>query len=520
MQPHRPELFAAALLTVLAVAGSAAATNGTQPIGVGARDQARGGTGIGLADDASTLHRNPAGLAFIDGQRFDGSMGVVVPSVSVDGPVDAADSEVPFLPTSAFGIAFDFDEDWQLGEALTFGEGTPSELPSRFDPEYGTEKHGGSGWKFGIGVFPVAGNKIDLEYATPFWDADAQAGLAREPQDWEADFIEAALTIGAAYRINRFISIGVAPSFIYSRLELDTPLAQPTSNLQGHPFVGSDLTYADLAPFLGTREIEGFSDLDDASTFGFRARVGITINPFDWMTIGLTYATQAFMQDHLGEARLTFDRQIQKVESSPVGQSIRALVEANTGIPAAQQSYAGEGNVRLSPLAQPQEVGFGVGLFFYPVSIALDVKWLNWSETFDAIEGRISEFSSRELAELTEDGATTTHIRVPLDWDDQIVFALGLAVAVTDWMVVRAGYNYGKNPVPDDTILPTAPAILEHHITGGFSFYVRRVELSVAFEYDVPNEVRIDNHRAMQSLNGTTIEVSAYWVAAALSLRF
>lgn len=521
-------IFALAALALVCVASvePARATNGTKPIASGVRSGGRGGVDIGIADDATAINSNPAGLAFIDGQRFDSSTVLVFPKATFSGPVDSSSSRHDFLVAGSFGFVFDFAEPWQLGEALTLGEGEPSKLPSRLDPEYGTTKYGdSSGLKLGFGIFPVAGNLLDFDMTTPFWDADPVAGLDRESQAYEADLKELAVSAALAWRVNEFFSIGISPSFIYSKLEIDQSTAQPVSLLAGHPFSNDpndDVTYADLASTIGERQVEGFSDIDDASTLGFRVRLGAMLNPADWLSIGITYASPTFKQDYLGETTIDFNRMVEKLDSSgPIGAStFKGLVAANTGIPPDQQNYAGRGNIRLDPFNQPHELGIGLGFFFYPFMFGVDVTWLNWSSVAKEVNARITDNTSAELNELTGDLSTTQTLVVPLDWDDQIVLAIGGAVAVTDWLSFRAGYNYGRNPVPTETLLPTTPAILEHHITGGMSLHVNRVELSLSVEWNLPSKVKIQNSRANENFNDHEIEISAIFVGLGFGLKF
>lgn len=56
------------------------------------------------------------------------------------------------------------------------------------------------------------------------------------------------------------------------------------------------------------------------------------------------------------------------------------------------------------------------------------------------------------------------------DWDDQVVVALGLSYKFTDAFTGRVGYNYGKNPIPDELVNYLWPAIMEDHYTAGFGY--------------------------------------------------
>ena len=117
-------------------------------------------------------------------------------------------------------------------------------------------------------------------------------------------------------------------------------------------------------------------------------------------------------------------------------------------------------------LESPQTVGIGIA--YEPLRdllVELDGKWLNWSdaEGYDV-----------------------------LDWDDQIVLAVGVQYKPTQNLALRIGYNYGENPVDDrtfngdDTVKVQGkdvnaygfetlrvigfPAIVEHHVTVGFGY--------------------------------------------------
>ena len=57
---------------------------------------------------------------------------------------------------------------------------------------------------------------------------------------------------------------------------------------------------------------------------------------------------------------------------------------------------------------------------------------------------------------------------------------------------IRAGYNYGSNPVPAETLMPLFPAIVEHHITGGIGIAPSKdLAFDIGFEFvpEVEDEV-------------------------------
>ena len=57
-------------------------------------------------------------------------------------------------------------------------------------------------------------------------------------------------------------------------------------------------------------------------------------------------------------------------------------------------------------------------------------------------------------------------------WTDQTVYKLGVNYKYNEAWTLRAGYNYGKSPIPDDQVQfnVLAPATVEKHYTVGFTY--------------------------------------------------
>jgi long-chain fatty acid transport protein len=57
-------------------------------------------------------------------------------------------------------------------------------------------------------------------------------------------------------------------------------------------------------------------------------------------------------------------------------------------------------------------------------------------------------------------------------WNNQTVYKLGVQYGLNNKLQVRAGYNYGKSPIPNNqlTFNTLAPATVEHHYSAGFTY--------------------------------------------------
>ena len=184
-------------------------------------------------------------------------------------------------------------------------------------------------------------------------------------------------------------------------------------------------------------------DLRDggSSNYGWGVQPGLIFKPFDQLSLGLTYTSP------------------QSVDHDDV------------------KDFDGDGSKDTLTLESPQQIGIGAAyeLLGKKLLIEADVKWINWSDA----DG-YKEF----------------------DWNDQWVFALGAQFQPVTGLFLRAGYNYGKNPVDDHDgwdgsfnpatgfpnsiqrvqgkTIPTYyyetfrivgfPAVVEHHVTMGLGY--------------------------------------------------
>lgn len=155
-----------------------------------------------------------------------------------------------------------------------------------------------------------------------------------------------------------------------------------------------------------------------ASSIGYGATLGLMVKPSDMLQVGLTYETKSSFQDF----------------------------SFNTAV----------GNDKLS-FDQPQVATIGLGFKpIKPLLIAFDVQWIRWSET-----------NGQNLPKYVQN--TSGAMPWNMDWEDQLVYKLGLQYTVNPILALRAGYNYGKMPLKAERAFENIafPAVAEHHFTAG-----------------------------------------------------
>lgn len=184
------------------------------------------------------------------------------------------------------------------------------------------------------------------------------------------------------------------------------------------------------------------------------------------------------------------------------------------------KDFDSDGAADTLELESPTQVGVGVAVepIQDKILFEVDLKWLNWAD-----------------AKGYED----------FDWDNQWVVAVGGRFKPTGKLALRAGYNYGKNPVNEHTdfigsgttvvqgkTLPNYyyetfriigfPAIVEHHLTFGASYeFSDRIALHAGFVYGLENEI-IEHGTGPDGVTPVTLkaELSEYSFDFGLTWRF
>ncbi len=175
-----------------------------------------------------------------------------------------------------------------------------------------------------------------------------------------------------------------------------------------------------------------------ASSFGIGATVGAKITPIKMLTIGLAFETTSFFQDY------------------KYNTGIRLNPQGPTTLPPLP------GGVDKLTFNQPCVLTGGVSVRPLDVLlVALDVEWINWPATNGLNKPAFAQNSS---------GAMPWN----MTWSGQVVVKIGAEWTALDWLRVRAGYNYGKNPLDPSRAFENIafPAVAESHITLGAGFDV------------------------------------------------
>lgn len=134
---------------------------------------------------------------------------------------------------------------------------------------------------------------------------------------------------------------------------------------------------------------------------------------------------------------------------------------------------------------------YGIGIAFKPkknLVIAADVLRINYADIAsignlgpgpdpDGAAGTLSgipamDFGGAPCPDASNPYCTGRDEGMGFGWESMTVYKLGVQYGVNNRLQVRAGYNYGKTPIPQDQMTFTllVPATVEHHYSAGFTY--------------------------------------------------
>lgn len=427
-------LKAVAAALALAHAPAVFATNGFFLTGSGFRAQAMGGVGIAYGRDSLSIAANPANIVNT-GMR--GDVGVAIFNAERYAAVgNAAGQSSPFQ----------------------FNQGAESDSKYFIVPEMGATMPLTESLYAG---FAVVGAGLGTNYRTNFFNIRIGTTTHQrrdEPLGIEMMQVQLPLTVG--YKINETHSVGAALVLAETRfrayglgafLAFDKPIAQDGFNF---PITASP-------------------DHLTGNGFDYSYGAGVKLGwqghfMDDRVALGLVYNSRTYMSK--------FDK-------------YRGL-------------FAEQGDFDIPG-------SYGVGIAFKPkknLVIAADVVRINYSDVKSIGNRGPGTSATPYPGDCDIDCNANAVLGIPsigdstyelgndagmgFGWRDMTVYKLGVQYGVNRRLQVRAGFNYGKSPIPDDqlTFATLAPGTVERHYSVGFTYRAsEELEVTGTYVYAEPN---------------------------------
>ena len=300
-----------------------------------------------------------------------------------------------------------------------------------------------------VALAVVGNGGMNTTYRENFFSFDPYPGIVPVPgvippdpqrdATLGVDLMQLLVPITAAYKVNEDHAIGASLVLAETRFR--------AYGLQAFALFDQDMTITSAPEYLTNNGYD--------YSYGAGVRVG-WLGEFmdDRLTIGLTYASKTYMTK--------FDKY--------------------SGL------FAEQGDFDI-----PEN--YGIGFAFKPVKnlvIAADVQRINYRNIASVGNpGMTSPIGSDGIPSTTDPSQELGNDEgMGFNWTNQTVYKLGVQYGVNKRLQVRAGYNYGASPIPDDmvTFNLLAPGTVERHYSLGFTYKPNdTLEVTGAYMYAASN---------------------------------
>jgi long-chain fatty acid transport protein len=314
-------------------------------------------------------------------------------------------------------------------------------------------------WAFGLGMFAPSGLTCDyvMNGPAPFTG----------PQHYKAFGGMGKILPGISYAVNDRLSVGGTFGMALSHCELAGPyFLQSPGALQGTPIKMASYTTG------------------AATTWS----AGLQYKLSDQTTIGLSYESETCAEMH-GHGR---------VENPLYG-----ITDVD--------SY--------HRIIWPQSAGIGVRHELCPHRIvSADLVWTGWSSAFNQFNMNMTNPTNPAYQQIIGTGLAE---QIPLQWQDTLTVKLGYEQHLDANRVVRLGYIYHRNPIPDQTLTPYIPVTLEHAISAGYGWMTKKCwEIDLAYQFSWAPDFSVDQSVFTGGdFDNSTHHVQAHWLFVSLMKR-
>jgi long-subunit fatty acid transport protein len=146
--------------------------------------------------------------------------------------------------------------------------------------------------------------------------------------------------------------------------------------------------------------------------------------------------------------------------------------------------------------------------------LGVDVIWYDWSQAFSQIDlwlyAPTNPFVPNHIKQV-----------LPLNWSDTVSLRLGYEEQFTPLDTIRCGYVYHASPSPNSTLNPYLDGILEHSFSLGYSRWLHRASLNLAYQYCFGPTRNVDNSALIGGqFNDSSLNAQAHFAMISFLFPF
>jgi long-chain fatty acid transport protein len=449
--------------SLLIISCTLLAQNGTKLVGYDAKTIGRGGTSVGVFDAGALMMTNPAGLSFMQKRGLDLSFSVMAPKTHFTNAINNAGGKRNLFPLAAISYV-------------------------------GKQK---KQFTYAVGVFTQGGMGADFNLNHELYKDQSGNFI---PQPYHSKFAVMHAGAAASWKITDVISIGVTGTAVYGQVEFQMPMSMSPAMLKGIVDPTSGYTYGNMFTGLGYNELVASAEMKNLTAWQVNGRIGIAFKPTDNFSLGLNYSLPVTMHFKKGTADMDMNYQM----NDAFGKVVTGIMAQHPEFTSAQAQQAamdqfsqmgidltkGAADVygAQATFSLPQSLAGGFSVKANKkVLLSAEIEWTDWSHAFDQMDLEMSTGTNLNINKMMGTNGDFA-MAFPLSWKNTVVIRTGAEYDVCSRLTLRAGYVYGSNPVPAETVFPVFPAIVEHHYTLGSTVkFIKGTAVNLAYEHAYRN---------------------------------
>jgi len=299
-----------------------------------------------------------------------------------------------------------------------------------------------SRFAFGGGVFVPAcfsteyRLKHSMTRSTP--EGDVPVSFGNQLYRSEASLIK--MLAATSFKVTEKLSLGVSLGSAYQAAELELPYTFQEGPLAGVSVLG---------------------DLDAQDYFGFTYTLGSQYKITENTVVGFSFVSES-------QATLRGEADVTIPDEAP-----ESALFSNK-----QAEYDMESNFEW-----PRSIGMGVSHKINASNtFSFDLVYLDWASAFDSLSLELTDGDNEEFNAALGNKISDSF---PIDWDSTFALRFGYEYFFKGNTndIVRCGYIYNENPVPQDTQVPFIPGTLKHTFSVGYTHKWNRWEFDTASQF-------------------------------------
>ena len=317
----------------------------------------------------------------------------------------------------------------------------------------------GHGIGIGFSIVPDTALAGTWNYVDP---PGGVGGTSYGAQQIKSEIIAVRAAVGIGVALNKVVSLGVTFGADYNENRLRAPYV-----FQEQPVLMGLKTLLNLK----------------TTGYGWNGTAGILVRPNSKLRIGLDYNSKTRIKS-TGTASGNLDAQF-----------------ATLGINATPTFHYDAEVTNVFPDA----LSGGVSWNFHPRLRGVgQFDWIRWGAAFQKLPVNLTNGNNATVNSLV--GGTSIQDFVPLSWQDQHVYRIGLETLATETSTLRLGFSHANSPVPDSTLTPLTAAIMKNALSAGWMYRHGHWRFDFAYQhaFDVSQQVGVSDVKSGEFSNSRT----------------